>query len=47
LNAEDLIQILKQHPQEEVKVLSNSSFPLKIETAYYDKDDNRYIIETN
>jgi hypothetical protein len=47
LKAEDLIKILKQHPEEEVKVLCTRSFPLPIETAYFDKEDSRFIIETN
>ena len=31
----------------EVEVLCNRSYPNKIETVYYDKKDERVIIETN
>jgi hypothetical protein len=47
LKAKDLIKILTQHPEETVEVLSTRSHPLRIETVYFDKEDKRYIIETN
>lgn len=47
LKAEDLIKILKEHPKDEVVVLSYKAQPVKIEAAYYDKDSKRHIIEAD
>jgi len=47
MKAKDLIKLLKKKQDADVQILGYRSHPVKIEAAYYDKDQNRFIIETD
>jgi hypothetical protein len=50
MTKKELIKVLSENkiPENcEIKVLCNRSYPIAAEIAYYDKKDNRVIIETN
>jgi len=50
MTKKDLIQYLsdKKIPDDcEITILCTSSRPISVETAYYDKPDKRFVIETN
>lgn len=47
MKAEELIKLLQENPKADVVVLSYKSQPVKIETAYYEKSDKRFIIEAD
>ena len=50
MTKKELIKLLsdKKIPDTcEIKILCTRAMPITVETAYYDKPDKRFIIETN